>query len=50
MNDRMKTIKAIRVAVAGILLLTIRVFYLQLHNHIWENMITHTQAVDDSGR
>lgn len=39
----MKTIKAIRVAMAGILLLTIQIFP-QLLNHIWENMITYTSS------
>lgn len=46
MNGHMKTIKAIRVAVAGIPLLTIQAFA-QLLNHIWESMITY--AVVDSG-
>lgn len=41
MNGHMKTIKAIRVAVAGFLLLTIQVFS-QLLNHIWESTITYT--------
>lgn len=46
MNGHMKTIKAIRAAMAGIPLLTIQAFPLPL-NYIWESMITYMVA--DSG-